>query len=267
VLKLSHNHLTVVAATGAAAIGGTAVAGAADRTSSTTTPTAAPAGGSGETPLTGATKEKVQDAALAPVPGTVLRVETDRGGVYEAHIRKADGTEVEVEVNADFEVTAVNAFDGSRGHGRGGPRADLAAVASKLGVTEAKLEDALQAARSAATPRDRENHAAELAKALGVETSKVQEILDANRPQRGQGGPRGAGRDDAALVSALAKGLSKSEADVRAALEKVRQAHEADHEARETALYAAIAKALGKDAADVKAAFEAARPARTVPTP
>jgi hypothetical protein len=40
----------------------------------------------------------------------VLRVETDvdHGSRYEAHVRKADGTEVEVLVNADFQVTAVN---------------------------------------------------------------------------------------------------------------------------------------------------------------
>ena len=42
--------------------------------------------------------------------GTVLRVETDadHGSPYEAHVRKSDGTEVEVLVNKDFEVTAVN---------------------------------------------------------------------------------------------------------------------------------------------------------------
>jgi hypothetical protein len=94
-----------------------------------------------------------------------------------------------------------------------------------------------------------------------VETAKVQEILDANRPQRGAGGGPGQGRpDESALVSALAKGLSKTEAEVRAALRKAEDAHRAEREARETAMYAAVAKALGKDAAAVKAAFEAARP-------
>jgi uncharacterized membrane protein YkoI len=64
-----------------------------------------------EKPLTGETADKVKAAALAKVPGgTVLRVETDadHGSPYEAHVRKADGTEVEVLVNKDFEVTAVN---------------------------------------------------------------------------------------------------------------------------------------------------------------
>ena len=42
--------------------------------------------------------------------GTVERVETDvdHGSPYEAHVRKADGTELEVLVNKDFAVTAVN---------------------------------------------------------------------------------------------------------------------------------------------------------------
>jgi hypothetical protein len=54
---------------------------------------------------------KVKAAAEAKVPGgTVERVETDvdHGSPYEAHIRKSDGTELEVLVNKDFTVTAVN---------------------------------------------------------------------------------------------------------------------------------------------------------------
>jgi hypothetical protein len=121
--------LVTAAAIGAAAIGGGAIAGAA--TSTTTTPSAAgsPPGAQGygapsqdpsksfhirngksEEPLTGTTKEKVQAAALAKVSGTVERVETnvDSSAPYEAHIRKADGTEVEVQVNSDFTVAATN---------------------------------------------------------------------------------------------------------------------------------------------------------------
>ncbi len=54
---------------------------------------------------------KVKAAAEAKVPGgTVERVETDvdHGSPYEAHVRKANGTELEVLVNSDFHVTAVN---------------------------------------------------------------------------------------------------------------------------------------------------------------
>ena len=68
-----------------------------------------------ETALTGDTADKVKAAALAKVPGaTVLRVETDadHGSPYEAHLRKSDGTEVEVLVNKDFEATAVNEHRG-----------------------------------------------------------------------------------------------------------------------------------------------------------
>ena len=39
-------------------------------------------------------------------------VETDEGGVYEAHIRKSDGTEVEVKVDKAFNVTAVDEHEG-----------------------------------------------------------------------------------------------------------------------------------------------------------
>jgi len=61
--------------------------------------------------LTGAVAAKVRQAALDKVGGgTVERVETDadHGSPYEAHIRRSDGTELEVLVNKDFSVTAVN---------------------------------------------------------------------------------------------------------------------------------------------------------------
>jgi hypothetical protein len=64
-----------------------------------------------ETPLTGDVAAKVTAAAKAKVPGgTIERVETDsdHGSPYEAHVRKADGTELEVLVNKSFQVTAVN---------------------------------------------------------------------------------------------------------------------------------------------------------------
>ena len=67
-----------------------------------------PGGDINEEALTGTTATKVKEAALAKVPGgTVLRLETDSGGAYEAHVRKADGTPVEVKVSKQFEVTAV----------------------------------------------------------------------------------------------------------------------------------------------------------------
>jgi uncharacterized membrane protein YkoI len=112
--------LVTAAAVAAAAVSGGAIANAA--TSSSATPTATPpanhdpskgghtANGKTETLLTGDVAAKVKAAALKKVPGTVERVETnvDSSAPYEAHIRKADGTEVEVQVSKDYSVAAVN---------------------------------------------------------------------------------------------------------------------------------------------------------------
>lgn len=107
-----------VGAIGALALGGSAFADAATKTTaqSGSTPAAQSAGGhaaNGKTEklLTGDTAAKVRAAALAKVPGgTIERVETDvdHGSPYEAHVTKSDGTQLEVLVNSDFEVTAVN---------------------------------------------------------------------------------------------------------------------------------------------------------------
>jgi hypothetical protein len=125
--------LMAVAAVGALALGGSALAGAAGQTTTTQGSTAQGYGAQGQPPsgsapdpskgghvgangqretlLTGDTAAKVKAAALAKVPGaTVERVETDadHGSPYEAHLRKADGTELEVLVDKSFAVTAVN---------------------------------------------------------------------------------------------------------------------------------------------------------------
>jgi uncharacterized membrane protein YkoI len=128
------NKLTAIAAIGAAALGGTAIANAASSATSTTTSSAtgaaqtrpAPpqrdpamgghrANGKTEKLLTGDTASKVEAAAKAKVPGgTIERVETDAdtGSAYEAHVRKADGSEVVVYVDASFDVTGT----GTMGH-------------------------------------------------------------------------------------------------------------------------------------------------------
>lgn len=114
--------VATVAALGALALGGSALANAASSTSSsgsssTATRPQPPAGphvganGKQEQALSGDTAAKVKAAALAKVPGgSVERVETDvdHGSPYEAHVRKADGTELEVLVDKDFQGTAVN---------------------------------------------------------------------------------------------------------------------------------------------------------------
>jgi uncharacterized membrane protein YkoI len=73
---------------------------------------------SDEKELTGTDAEKAKAAALAAVPGgTVYRVETDAGdGEYEAHMTKADGTEVTVKLDANFAVIEVQ-----DGMGKGDP--------------------------------------------------------------------------------------------------------------------------------------------------
>jgi hypothetical protein len=128
--------LAVGAATIGAGVGGAAIAGAASNTStpvstaaaggSSGTPTqtapdpATVAHGPGETLLTGSTAEKVKAAALAAVPGaTVIRVETDSAGSpYEAHLTKADGTDVTVKVDANFKATTTeDGFGGGGPHG------------------------------------------------------------------------------------------------------------------------------------------------------
>ena len=68
------------------------------------------ANGKREQALSASVAAKVKAAALAKVSGgTVERVETDvdHGSPYEAHVRKADGTQLEVLVNESFQVTAV----------------------------------------------------------------------------------------------------------------------------------------------------------------
>jgi hypothetical protein len=103
--------------------------------------TATPAAGSGSSPaatvdqsqpqrsdeklLTGATKAKVEAAALAKYPGaTIVRTETDSDGVYESHVVTSAGQRTIVQVGKDFTVTGTQTGGpgGPGGHG-GGPGA------------------------------------------------------------------------------------------------------------------------------------------------
>jgi hypothetical protein len=67
------------------------------------------ANGITETLLTGDTATKVRAAATAAIPGgSIQRVENDaEGSAYEAHMTKADGSQVTVKVDASFTVTSV----------------------------------------------------------------------------------------------------------------------------------------------------------------
>ena len=76
---------------------------------------------SDETLLTGETATKVTAAAKAKEPtATIERVETDSDGVYEAHMVRADGTHIIVQIDANFTVTNVQEGGaGGPGGGRG----------------------------------------------------------------------------------------------------------------------------------------------------
>lgn len=72
--------------------------------------------------LTGSTASKVEAAALAEYPGaTIVRIETDSEGVYEAHLTTAAGERVTVEVGKDFIVTGTEDGGGPVGGPVGGP--------------------------------------------------------------------------------------------------------------------------------------------------
>jgi len=75
-----------------------------------------------QTEVTGDAAEKIKAAVLAKVPGaTINRIEQDPQG-YHAHITKSDGSRATARVNAQFEVTSVDA--GRSAGGPGGQRAD-----------------------------------------------------------------------------------------------------------------------------------------------
>lgn len=71
---------------------------------------------SGETVVTGTNYDTLKAAALKAVPGgTVYRIETDAdGAAYEAHMTKADGSEVTVKFDKNLAATATQ--DGMGAH-------------------------------------------------------------------------------------------------------------------------------------------------------
>src|SRR3954467_5199039 len=84
-----------------------------------------------ETPLTGDALQKATDAAKAAVAGGSVRGASTEdpsdpsGAKYEVHVTKADGSEVEVLLDSDFNVIKTQAGHGGRGghgpDGHGGP--------------------------------------------------------------------------------------------------------------------------------------------------
>ncbi|MEA2470924.1 MAG: hypothetical protein QOE38_1923 [Thermoleophilaceae bacterium] len=204
-LTSSRKTLTAIATVSALAGGGAALAGAATNGGSSKPSSARPQ----QTALTGDTADKVKAAALDKVPGgTVLRVEEGGpdGSKYHAHVRKADGTEVVVLVDASFEATSVQADGpggpggpGHRGPG-GGPRQE-----ALTGDTAAKVKAAALAKVPGGTvlrveaggPGGSKYHA-HVRKSDGTEvTVLVNSSFEATsvetRPAGGPGGPGGPG--------------------------------------------------------------------------
>ena len=71
------------------------------------------AGGDDDRALTGSARERASDAALEHVgDGTVIETEVgDDGAPYEVEIRLADGRQVEVELDANFDVIGTERDD------------------------------------------------------------------------------------------------------------------------------------------------------------
>jgi uncharacterized membrane protein YkoI len=160
---------TTVVALGALGMGGAALAGAADN--STTSPGSSSSANQARdrgprAALSADVAAKVEQAALDKVPGaTVLEIEAGGpdGTAYHAHIRTADGTREVVLVNAAFQATAVQADNrrGGRGGrvgpggGHGGPGAETALT----GDTKSKVEAAVLAKYPGATIERTETNA------------------------------------------------------------------------------------------------------------
>jgi hypothetical protein len=158
-----------------------------------------------------------------------------------------------------------------RGHGGPGHRGhaprklttgQLDQIATRLNISSDALKTALDKVKPERGDKG-QKMADTLAKELGVESSAVQKILEANRPERPATPPqRGEGRQRpgmSALVTTLAAGLGKDEAAVTAALMKTRADHQAERRVGKRGpgkMFSALATELKLDEADVKAAFK-----------
>jgi len=148
-----------VAALGAFALGGSALADARDNTTSTgsstaTTPSQTRPAPRDRQPLSSDVAAKVKAAALAKVPGATV-LETESGGPYgtpyHAHIKTSDGKLQVVLVDASFNATAVQADQRGGGPGRPGGRGGHKAETPLTGDTKTKVEAAVLAKYPGAT--------------------------------------------------------------------------------------------------------------------
>lgn len=241
------------------------------------------ASSSAPTAITSSVTDKIDTAIAAKYPGaTVVGIRSNDGGTFEVEVRKTDGTEVHVSLDASFKITAENAGGfGRGGRGFGGPGGgfdhggpgpvDTAALAKSLGVSEDKLTAAIDKVRTSLADAHEADEVAAIAKALNASSADVKAVLDAQQSASGKGqdggpgfgghrGGDGDGPGSDALVTALAKKLGTTEAKVRAALQSARPDHSGDPSSRQDDLASALAKALGLDASKVKTAIAAQRP-------
>jgi hypothetical protein len=145
--------------------------------------------------------------------------------------------------------------NGARGFGRRGGFG-LDGLASRLGVSETALRDALRAIRDAKTPEQRRTELVQaLAAALNKPAADVQRAVDSVLPDR----------DDrkADLAAAIARELGVDAAKVQSAFDTLLQNRDRDGRrgVRRDALADAIASATGADAARVRAALDKVRDA------
>ena len=90
-----------IAAAGALAAGGAAIAGAAGGDDDAT-----------EKPIAGSALERAKAAALADTPGKVTETEAgDEESYYEVEVTRADGSQVDVQLDRDFNVVSASGDD------------------------------------------------------------------------------------------------------------------------------------------------------------
>ena len=85
-----------IVAAGALAAGGAAIAGAAGGDDDAT-----------DTPISGSALDKAKAAALADTPGKVTETEVgDEESYYEVEVTRPDGSQVDVQLDRDFNVVS-----------------------------------------------------------------------------------------------------------------------------------------------------------------
>ncbi|HEX5621322.1 MAG TPA: hypothetical protein VFX51_23050 [Solirubrobacteraceae bacterium] len=97
--------LAGLAAIAALALGGAAIAGAASDSDP-----ADPGDNEGSASITAAQAQRAREAAVAAVPGETNQLELDgeKGATYEVEVIKPDGSQVDVRLDDQFKVVAVD---------------------------------------------------------------------------------------------------------------------------------------------------------------